>query len=60
MNDTFDMQAIYENKFKARYEKFSPKEALQFAHSLFSAQCKIQDVELNLIASHTGAENQLL
>ena len=60
VNDTFDMQAIYENKFKAKYEKFSPIEALQFAHRLFSAQCKIQNVELNLIAGHTGEESELL
>ena len=59
-NDTFDMQAIFENKFKSRPEKFSPKKVLQFVQKLFATQCKIQDVELSLKTGDQDEINQLV
>ena len=58
-NDTFDMQAIFENKFKERQVKFSPKDVLQFVQKLFATQCKIQDVELSLKTGDQEEINQL-
>ena len=59
-NDTFDMQAIFENKFKSRPEKFSPKKVLQFVQKLFATQCKIQEVELSLKTGDQDEINQLV
>ena len=40
-NNTLDLQALFENRFIQRREKFSPKEAIEFVQKIFNAQSKL-------------------